>query len=539
MQHGCWFRQVKNYVEPLLVSAKVAGYPNVLLGASGFSNFIKARYAPQEDWRLVWQFILDWLESRIELSPWQMAVRPSFSVADQLLATAEEQAFHKSVRWFSDHALSLHTELLVAEGVDSVIDHEGRQLPRYKTRGDCTGESALVFALDWKLNRNPASRHISGKIMDHLFNSPELCCLDSRNPCYGMLNFYENLPTFYGDDSCRAMLGCMISAELLDNTTWDRNILRCLLSCLRTTGPQGFRQTNLRWPLDFPGDAGWEYFQRTESCNYRPHSQAWMWAAYLLAWHLSGCREFLDSAREGISRLMMVYPDKIIWTNGFSQEIARMLLPLALLLRIENTAKHREMFKRIWRDIETILVDCGTVRETMGNLSSGMYLSPRCNEEYGTTEAALIQENGDPCCDLFYTVNFAFVGLHEAAMVTGEEIYMQAADRMAAFLTRVQAVSEQQPYLNGAWLRGFDWELWDYWGSSADNGWGAWSVETGWTNSWIASVFALRKLKMGLFDLVSPMRYQAILPELWSEMSAVHSLSDKSAIVHAAAPGVL
>jgi hypothetical protein len=318
----------------------------------------------------------------------------------------------------------------------------------------------------------------------------------------------------------------MISAELLDNTTWDRNILRCLLSCLRTTGPQGFRQTNLRWPLDFPRDAGWEYFQRTESCNYRPHSQAWMWAAYLLAWHLSGCREFLDSARKGISRLMMVYPEEIIWTNGFSQEIARMLLPLALLLRIENTAKHREMFKRIWRDIETILVDCGTVRETMGNLSSGMYLSPRCNEEYGTTEAALIQENGDPCCDLFYTVNFAFVGLHEAAMVTGEEIYMQAADRMAAFLTHVQAVLEQQPYLNGAWLRGFDWELWDYRGSSADNGWGAWSVETGWTNSWISSVFALRKLKMGLFDLVTPMRYRAILPDLWSEMSAVHSLSD-------------
>ena len=183
-------------MEPLLVSAKVAGYPNVLLGASGFSNFIKARYAPQEDWRLVWQFILDWLESRIELSPWQMAVRPSFSVADQLLATAEEQAFHKSVRWFSDHALSLHTELLVAEGVDSVIDHEGRQLPRYKTRGDCTGESALVFALDWKLNRNPASRHISGKIMDHLFNSPELCCLDPRNPCYGMLIFMKTCRLF-------------------------------------------------------------------------------------------------------------------------------------------------------------------------------------------------------------------------------------------------------------------------------------------------------------------------------------------------------
>ncbi len=559
MQHGCWFRRVKNPVEPLLVTAKVAGYrhavygvpedaapllfthpeyPEVMIAASGFSNFVRARYAPRADWRRIWNYILNWLGAGEELPLWDMAVRPAYQAQDELPEQPEMRAFEKSVKWFGDNALALHTEVLVTEGRDSIVGPTGYQMPRTKTRGDCTGETALVFACDWALKGNPASRDLCGKIMDHLFDSPELCCLDPQHPCYGMLNFYENLPVFYGDDSCRAVMGCLASAELLNDPAWDRKMLRCLLSCLRTTGPQGFRQVNL-FPGDFGNGDSWDYFHQKECYNYRPHSQGWMWAAYLLAWRLSGHREFLDSAREGIHRLMAVYPDKIRWTNGFAQEIARMLLPLALLLRLEDTAEHREMFGRIWHDLEKILVDCGTVREIMGNIDNGMYPSPRSNAEYGTVEAALIQENGDPCCDLLYTVNFAFVGLHEAALATGEETYRKAADKMADFLVRIQAVSTQQPYLNGAWLRGFDWELWDYWGSSADSGWGAWSVETGWTNSWIASVFAMRKLNKGLFDLATPQRWCSILPELLEEMSVVHPLPGHLTLISTQAPGVL
>lgn len=559
VQHGCWFRRVRNAVEPLLVCAKVAGYrravygipenavpllfvhpdyPGVMIAASGFSNFIRARYAPAADWRRIWNYILEWLGAGETLPEWEMAVRPSFRPGEKLSGGAELQAFDKSVRWFSANALGLHTELLVTEGYDSIIDSAGRQLPRTKTRGDCTGETALVFAFDWALNRNPVSRDLCGRIMDHLFNSPELCCLDPQHPCYGMLNFYENLPTFYGDDSCRAMMGCLASAELLGDSAWDRKILRCLLSCLRTTGPQGFRQANLQWPADFKDGVSWDYHHRKECYNYRPHSQGWMWAAYLLAWRLSGHREFLDSARGGIHRLMAGYPDKIRWTNGFSQEIARMLLPLALLLRIEDTPEHREMFDRIRRDTENLLADCGAMREIMGNIDNGMYPSPRSNEEYGTSEAALIQQNGDPCCDLLYTMNFAFAGLHEAAMGLGDPACRRAADKMADFLVRVQAASTRQPYLDGAWLRGFDWELWDYWGSSADSGWGAWSVETGWTNSWIASVFGLRRQNKGLFDLVTPMRCRDILPELLKEMSIVHPLPGCTTIPVSKAPGV-
>jgi hypothetical protein len=75
------------------------------------------------------------------------------------------------------------------------------------------------------------------------------------------------------------------------------------------------------------------------------------------------------------------------------------------------------------------------------------------------------------------------------------------ADRLAEFLLRVQVQSEAHPELDGGWFRAFDFRQWDYWGSNADAGWGAWSIEVGWTQAWIPTVLALRELKLNLWDL--------------------------------------
>jgi hypothetical protein len=125
------------------------------------------------------------------------------------------------------------------------------------------------------------------------------------------------------------------------------------------------------------------------------------------------------------------------------------------------------------------------------------------NSQYGTGECALIQANGDPACDLLYAVNFAFIGLHEAAAATGDPELKQAEDRLADFLVRIQIRSESHSELDGAWYRGFDFEKWDYWGSDGDVGWGVWCIETGWIQTWITTTLALRHMKTSLWDLMS------------------------------------
>jgi hypothetical protein len=54
------------------------------------------------------------------------------------------------------------------------------------------------------------------------------------------------------------------------------------------------------------------------------------------------------------------------------------------------------------------------------------------------------------------------------------------------------------------WSAFFDLdEKWEAWASDADIGWGAWSVESGWTQSWITITLGMRLLNTTLWDLGS------------------------------------
>ena len=191
-----------------------------------------------------------------------------------------------------------------------------------------------------------------------------------------------------------------------------------------------------------------------------------------------------------------------------------MLLPLAWLVRLEDTAEHRAHLRRIAQELLALQDSCGAIREQVGGAGKGSYGPPRTNEEYGTNEATLIQRNGDPLCDLLYTTNFAFVGLHEAHAATHDPWYARAEDDLAAFLCRIQVRSQDHPELHGAWFRAFDYRRWDYWASNADLGWGAWSIESGWTQGWITAALALRRMRTSFWELTSQNRMARHLPAL-------------------------
>ena len=183
-----------------------------------------------------------------------------------------------------------------------------------------------------------------------------------------------------------------------------------------------------------------------------------------------------------------------------------MLLPLAWLVRVDPSDQHRTWLRTMASELLAGQAPCGAIGEEVGSLGQGKYAPPATNEAYGTSEAPLIHENGNPLCDLLYTTNFALVGLHEAAAATQDPVYSDAEDRLAEFLCRIQARSESRPELDGAWFRAFDFGRWDFWASNADAGWGAWSVEAGWTQGWVTSVLAMRQLGTSHWDLTADSR---------------------------------
>jgi hypothetical protein len=179
------------------------------------------------------------------------------------------------------------------------------------------------------------------------------------------------------------------------------------------------------------------------------------------------------------------------------------LLPLAWLMRVNDTPEHRAWLKRVTVDLLATQDASGALREETGDLKQGQHKMPSSNAKYGTGETPLTQSNGDPVCDLLYTANFALLGLHEAAAATKDPFYAEAEEKLTKFLCRVQVRSEAHPELDGGWYRAFDFRKWDYWASNGDWGWGAWCMETGWSQSWITSVLAMRQMKTSLWDVTA------------------------------------
>jgi hypothetical protein len=388
---------------------------------------------------------------------------------------------------------------------------------RWYLRSDCMGEGGMAAAFSAAIDAGAHARQVAANLSDFVYFRSPLAGgprSDPRSPSFGLLGW--SLPNaagvYYGDDNARCMLATMGTAALLESDRWDRPLLRCLLANLRTTGRLGFRGNRLEEePLR---RVGWRHHFESEPTNYAPHYEAYLWACFLWASHKTGLSLFRDRARNAIRMTVAAYPDGWRWTNGLQQERARILLPLAWLVRLDDTAEHREWLRRVATDLLALQDESGALREEIGRAESGRYGPPKSNEEYGTKEAPLIQQNGDPLCDLLYTTSFAFLGLHEAASATGERLYLEAAEKLAKFLCRVQVRSQSRAELDGAWFRAFDYGRWDYWASNADAGWGAWSVETGWTQAWIASLLAMRHMRTSLWQLTAGSRVAAHLPEL-------------------------
>jgi hypothetical protein len=559
---------------PHLVLAKVAGFDQAIYGLANtpsfplvfehptrpflvattrLSHFISGRYAPTDAWKIIWQKILVWLAPNATIPElnWQPAVRPCFPAEGDLPKLAVKNALRQGSDWFFNAKLLIHPKwqpiyrdapqkwkdcvgpapepdwpcgdgrLGVLEGFSSKIDPNGKQQLRWWLRNDCNGEVAGALALTGAVLRDARLLQTAENLGDFIYFKSIMSQgkrADSTHPAFGLIgwndvqNFVPGIDgfgVFYGDDNARGILGSLAAAAVLNHEKWNERLLQCLLANLRTAGKLGFRRDRLdEQPLE---KAGWEFYFNEEHTSYAPHYQAYLWATWLWAYARTGFELFLSRAKSAIRATMEVYPHEWRWTNGIQQERARMLLPLAWLVRLEDRPEHRAWLRQMAGDLLASQDQSGAIRESLGEAGHGRYRAPVSNEAYGTDEAPLIQRNGDPVCDLLYTTNFAFLGLHEAAAATGDLFYQNAADQLADFLCRIQVTSDRRPELNGAWFRAFDFQRWEFWASNADAGWGAWCTETGWTQGWILMVLALRESHQNFWELTGKIELKKYL----------------------------
>jgi hypothetical protein len=549
--NDCHFLPVERQASPVhLVSARVAGYDtavyglpeetwpllfehehgDILIATTKLSQFVSGRYAPSQAWEPVWKTILTWV-SRGRQTPviqWTPTVRPSFARNETLPPESERQALRRGLAWFDGFLVgeSWKDELAkpaktgygpadpkrrfnlpigdgrhgILEGHISKIFTDGSQPTRWLLRGDCNAESAMAYALGGSLDDDPRQRKIAANLMDFVYSTSGLYRDNPESPTYGLLGWFaygSGPDAFWGNDGSKAIVGSFTAATALADDRWNEKLLTSILANFRTTGPFGFRDG---MPLNAKRleARGWEYYAQRRTIAAWPQREAWAWACYLWLYDKTKYEPLLVQARKAIRMTMERYPNGWGYAlNEMQMERGRMLLPLAWLVRADDTPQHRAWLGQIIDDILARQDASGAIREQLRNKSHNS------NEDYGASEVSILHEDGDPCADVFYSVPPAFVGLVEAAAATGNPRYAQAADRVAEFLVRAQIRSEAHPDLDGGWFRAFDLKRWDYWGGNGDSGWGAWSSETGWVQSHIVAAMAMRERKTSLWEFTA------------------------------------
>jgi len=530
---------------------------DVLVATTKLSHFVTGRYAPRDSWRDVWPAILTWLNPGAGAPNlrWTPDVRPAYGRDERLPGDHELRAIRRGIDWYNRANMIVHPSfekriaatqrieplppgtpagdgsLGCLEAVLSVIRQDGSQSISSVRRGDCTGESAMALAFGGRVLGRKACTTAAINLLDHYLLRSEARKKergDPRHGAYGLIAWGITTPAWYranyGDDNARLMLGTLAAAALNGEDRWDEAMMMCLLANLRTTGRLGFRGDRI--DIGALGSRGWQPYFRGRPVNFAPHFEAYLWACYLWAYKQTAYELFFRRAETALKMTMARYTDGWRWTNGLAQEKARILLPLAWLVRVRDTQENRALLRKAVDGLLALQDACGAIREELGIPGRGLYPPPRSNEAYGTNEASLIARNGDPVADLLYTTNFAFLGLHEAAAATGDRDILEAESRLAEFLCRIQVVSEAHPQVDGGWFRAFDFGRWEHWGCNADHGWGAWCIESGWTQGWIIAVLALRQMKTSLWDLTGDSRIEGHFEELRGKMIPDGEIAD-------------
>ena len=505
------------------------------MSTSQLSEFARLRFMPEAKWKVFWEKVIgDLTGHETRFSSWIYPVHPSYGKDVPLPDTARLASVRKGVEWFyNGHFLvdaswkkdwidkyqgdgvmpigpCLPPDIKdgdgscgILEGHCSAIYADGRQAYRYWLRCDVQGEAAMTFAVAGNLLGYENYMSVASNLVNYAFDTfrdgPRN---DPESPSYGLLSWaITTKDTYYGDDNARAILGMIMAADVLESTEWNRKITEAILANYRTTGADGFRGDLLK-DADLQKH-GWKYYQDRSFVKPHPHFESWMWACYLWLYRQTGYAPLLDLAEKGISDTMEAYPSGWSWTNGLQQERARMILPLAWLYRVSPTEEHLAWLDMMTGELLRNQVECGAIREELGDPGKGMFGKIASNDAYGKAEAPLIFDNGDPVSDMLYTCNFAFFGLNEAACATGDPEIVRAAEKLSDFLTRIQVRSESVKDVDGAWFRAFNFRDWNYWASDADSGWGASSTLTGWIQSWIVVTQALMEEGTSYWDETS------------------------------------
>ncbi|RAP77729.1 hypothetical protein [Paenibacillus montanisoli] len=442
---------------------------NVLVAAFRLCNFNRARMAPMAKWHSLMTYILEWIcEETVRIDvlepPYHtVPFDPNKDFRAQLEASVTNAA-----AWFENaDLLKQNGKHGIQEGLGTEIDPNGDQKRLTTVRTDCAGEAALFYYMHFLLTGDPASLERSDNLLTFCFEALQV----KSGPFKGMIRWSEFAwGTCYQDDVARVLIPQLLKCLYGNTTEYLDECTQALKFLVDTTGTDGTRvsrtdlidldEENMKKLASEPGNLP------------SAHYNGFYFGALLLGWKLTGKEAFKAAGIKGLETLMSVYPETKR-EQSETQELCRLILPLAWLYWVTGEHVHRDWLYQVTEDLQKFKHSSG------GYLEWDTGYKAACSRTENA-ECSLLAHNGDPVVDLLYSLNWLPLGFIQAYFVTGDPYFKQLWEEISQFMLTSQIHSGNK-LIHGGWTRGFDVELMEVFGIPNDVGWGPWAMESGWT----------------------------------------------------------
>jgi len=444
------------------------------------ANFVKARFSPVQKWKSIVKYILEWLcETNINVDVLKDPYQLKPFNENILLNKQVEQCIENSISWFKA------ADMLINEGKDGVkeglateVYADGTQRVLEYVRADCTAETSFAFFMHNLLTKNTESLNISRNLASVCFDFMQK---KEDGPLKGMLRWtQEAWEVCYQDDAARVLIPQLLKCLYTGEKDYLDECIEALWFLVRTTGTDGTRIQ--RTDNIFLTDERIKQLAENPANYISAHYNAFYLGSLLLAYRITGIEEFKNVGIKGLETIMSHYPDT---RREYSetQEICRLIMPLAWLYWVTGDNKHKEWLYKVTADLIRLKHPSGGYLEW----DTG-YKSDRSNANVGE-ESTLLAKNGDPVVDLLYSLNWLPMGFAQAYFVTKDLYYKKLWEGIAKFFVSTQIQSSDK-MIDGAWARALDVDIMEVFGLNVDVGWGPWAIETGWTVAEITSGLA-------------------------------------------------
>ena len=424
---------------------------NLILCAFRLSNFEKARFAPKTRWDAVVQWICAWLTGLEEdrFQPGRVYSLGAPGEPDE--ETRREKGIDRAIRWFDRAGMLIHSGRDgVYEGFGTEIEPDGRQRMAGDIRNDCCGEVSMAMFAQYLRTGNPIWLEKSDNLENFCFQ----CFQVQEGPYAGMFRWTETAwGTCYQDDVARVLIPALLKMLYTGGRDRMEAVERGLDFLLKTTGADGLRisRTDL-----VSLDEGTMEAMRSEPTGFvSAHHNAFYLGALLLCGKMTDNAAYVNAGVMGLEAIMAAYP-KTIREQSETEELCRLIMPLAWLYWATGDSRHRDWLYQVDEDLQRFCHD------------SGAYL------EWDSDYSANCSRTQNAECSV------------QAYLVTGDERFYDRWKGICSFMLDAQLISKDAR-LDGAWTRGVDVELMEVYGLPNDIGWGPWAIETGWTVAEIAA----------------------------------------------------